>query len=294
MTGTPDLSALVHSVQSAQHPIAFAHIPHPRWPSARAADNRGCIPSHLRISILDSSFNPPTAAHLAMFRAPRPLHQQEKQESSEARGSESSDSYNARILLLSVRNVDKSLKDGDATYPQRLEMMSLLPQEKEGNEDINAAVALLDEPTFVAKARVIRAAVDRRMAVERHPAPRVRLTWMLGLDTLERLFAPRYYASEAAMHDALHEFFDPDQGDNEVVCAWRGTSIDEGAVPPEANPYLENGRIRMLDLGKELREISSSEIRARRAKGDESWRELLPARVADYVEKAGLYQPHES
>jgi hypothetical protein len=64
------------------------------------------------ISILDSSFNPPTKAHKSLAF-------------SQIKGKEHED-YESHMLLLSVTNADKKLKPGDATYAQRLEMMCLL------------------------------------------------------------------------------------------------------------------------------------------------------------------------
>lgn len=77
--------------------------------------------------MLDSSFNPPTRAHIAMLKAPMP-------------SSFGARAYDAKLLLLSVRNVDKSLKDGDATYLQRLEMLELLAKELEDEGEDNGAV----------------------------------------------------------------------------------------------------------------------------------------------------------
>ena len=69
----------------------------------------------LHISVLDASFNPPTLAHLALANSLPP---------------QTSPGYppdfDARLLLLSVRNADKQLKPTDATYEQRIEMLVLL------------------------------------------------------------------------------------------------------------------------------------------------------------------------
>lgn len=105
----------------------------------------------LRISILDSSFNPPTRAHLALAQSKPPKRifvpgtERQSNVSSttvkprrpsagsgdavvtqERKPEYNEDDYDARLLLLSVRNVDKTLKPGDATFVQRVEMMSQL------------------------------------------------------------------------------------------------------------------------------------------------------------------------
>jgi nicotinamide-nucleotide adenylyltransferase len=75
---------------------------------------------------LDSSFNPPTLAHLALAKAPAPPPR-----SGGAIGEikDESSGYDAHLLLLSIRNADKPLKPGDATHLQRLEMMFFFAQD---------------------------------------------------------------------------------------------------------------------------------------------------------------------
>ena len=132
--------------------------------------------------MLDSSFNPPTKAHLALA-----LSTSQAKESITTDGNGGDD---ARLLLLSVRNADKALKAGDATHVQRLDMMVLLAKEiesrssqsstpgksqmmmegEDGNthEDVdegaNVAVAIIDEPTFVRKSAVLRDFLNARIA----------------------------------------------------------------------------------------------------------------------------------
>jgi nicotinamide-nucleotide adenylyltransferase len=301
------VSQLVRRVQSGGSPVEFVHFSHPRWPLLRRPDASPPA-TPLRISLLDSSFNPPTLAHLALARA----------SPGDARA------YDAHLLVLSVRNVDKALKPGDAVYEQRLAMMIRLgahlggaagadPEPAAEDAQPNAAVAILDEPTFVGKADVLRRALDARLdalAPEAAPAPtpagadaagpraaRVHLAFLLGFDTLERLFAPRYYPSADEMHARLGRFF----ADCAVVCAWRGAAADAGAdadakaredaTMRAAHGYLESGRIRMIDIGAAARAMSSTDVRKRRAGGDDAWREMVTPDVAEYVEGNGLYGP---
>src|SRR6202034_4536849 len=72
------------------------------------------------------------------------------------------------LLLLSVRNADKALKPGDATYLQRLDMMTLLAKDIYDKDapayDANVAVAIIDEPTFVGKAAALLAFFRQRFS----------------------------------------------------------------------------------------------------------------------------------
>lgn len=66
----------------------------------------------------------------------------------------------------------------------------------------NVAVGIIDEPTFVRKAEVLHQFLNERVStflsgspptVSEKPTVSVQLSFLMGYDTLERLFAPRYY-----------------------------------------------------------------------------------------------------
>lgn len=195
--------------------------------------------SPIRISVLDSSFNPPTLAHLALIRSrpppSRPASESSGTTSPEARlaGEPPAEDYDARLLLLSVRNADKSMKPGDANYTQRLEMMIRLAHALQYQSEspaaasnlnpphaANIAVAIIDEPTFINKSSVLRSfLLDHLSALVKSEAEndglplrvinsgtqRIQLTFLMGFDTLERFLAPRYYVSSSATHSASDE-----------------------------------------------------------------------------------------
>ncbi|KAF8740077.1 hypothetical protein AX14_008712 [Amanita brunnescens Koide BX004] len=178
------IAAAIARVQSRKSTLELLSSP-PKWPLPTEPAK-----TPLTISILDSSFNPPTRAHLALANSRRP---------------HGSDDYDARLLLLSVRNADKTLKPGDATHVQRVAMMRLLSHHITNTPD-NVAVAIIDEPTFVGKSSQLRSFLKQRIwdagAVE---CPPIQLSFILGFDTLERLVAPRYYGSVEQMTLALPE-----------------------------------------------------------------------------------------
>ena len=136
----PTASAISSAIERVQQRVASAalvYASHERWP---LSTTHPLSKSPVRISVLDSSFNPPTLAHLALANAASPFP--------------SAPGYDAKLLLLSVRNADKLLQEGDATLSQRVEMMSLLVagiHHDDPSSPPNVAVGLVDEPTFTAK-----------------------------------------------------------------------------------------------------------------------------------------------
>ncbi|PVF93619.1 Nucleotidylyl transferase, partial [Serendipita vermifera] len=222
-----------------------------------------------RVSILDSSFNPPTIAHRALaasqFPAP-PLSSEETE-------------YDGHMLLLSVTNADKKLKEGDATYEQRLEMMVILAKQLEVSSSdslspLSVCVAAIDEPTFAGN-------TDSQRDVE--------LYFILGFDTVIRLFDPRFYGSDQErMKQVLKDFFSPstEGGDGSfAICA----KMDFLTCPP-VNEYWKNGKVRMMELAEDLQRISSTQVRQAVKNGDKhAIGRLVPQSIVEYMSNKGLY-----
>ncbi|KAL5635129.1 hypothetical protein ACGC1H_002979 [Rhizoctonia solani] len=202
---------------SGQSRFELVHRPNASWPSGA------------HISILDSSFNPPTNAHAALA---------------------SQSASSPRLLLLSISNVDKVPKKGDATSVQRLEMMVALA-ERLGDVGVGA----VNEPTFVGKEIILRECLDVASEPE--------LTFLMGWDTITRFFAPRYYPSPQDMLVKLRTFFNDHR--SSLICARRGSHPD-----PEEQSFLHSeyvqefydaGKIKIVDLDKQVRDISSTDVR---------------------------------
>ena len=311
--------ALLQRVQQGLSKFQLVYAPHPSWPlPSTQAGSQNAVRKPLRISILDSSFNPPTLAHLALANSRR----SEALATGESIVGEESLTYDAKLLLLSVKNADKTLKPGDATYQQRLEMMGLLTQDvqPDGNPNItttlahdpfttaperaNVAIAVIDEPTFVGKANAFLDFLKSRLhsltpSVHINVPQDVESTFIVGLDTLERLFAPRYYASEAAMLASLRKFFSPGpEGDNaRVVCAHRVLETSTSSEPQAlslAQEFIDAGRIATIELSDDVKTYSSTAVRnARSGPGmehDALWRKWVTRDVAQYITEHGLYQ----
>ena len=224
--------------------IEFVHLPHDRWPLRRSATVHKS--PEMLLSILDSSFNPPTLAHLAIANAPLPTPLTSIDGSnSSPKGETLPRDYDAKLLLLSIRNADKILKPNDATYRQRLEMVVGLARDVVGYDesgqptgDANVAVAVIAEPLFADKSRLLLAFLRRRLVdlgttpslpsahlqalpLDQSVAiPNPRLIFLLGLDTLSRLCSLQNYGSEEIMRQDLH-FLSLDGDDSRIVCARR-------------------------------------------------------------------------
>lgn len=277
MSTTTDLIASALSrLKSKSTQVEFIHKPHIRWPhpqpNAHVHSSPGPGPRSitttvsdldlLPVAILDSSFNPPTLAHRALALLPA-----------------ASSPTDARLLLLSISNADKVPRPGGASLEQRVEMMVRLAHE------VNAAVGLVDAPAFVHKAEILRAAL---------PAG-AQLTFVQGIDTLERFLAPRYYddGSITAMHAALRRFFAPDGDNSRIICTRRVIELAdpqrESTIYEVAREWVEANRINIVDMDKELQTFSSSEVRAKVRSKNSSWRQMVPNGIAEYIEEYNLY-----
>lgn len=222
----------------------------------------------IHIGIFDSSFNPPTLAHLDIASTSFP-HASTFTFTSESAAAEPDrgktrnragaghGKYTAKLLLLSARNVDKpptnpgshstsaEQQEADkkakenATGLQRVRMMILQGRHMSesrsestgmGESNENMAVAVLNFPTFVGKSRIIHHWLDenlpRLLSTPHGRPPRIRLTFLIGSDTLTRLFRPAYYPASSSfpeigpdMDSQLDYFFKEDR--SRVVCVRR-------------------------------------------------------------------------
>ncbi len=201
-----------------------------------------------RIAILPSAFNPPTSAHLALLDvATRAV------------------TAVAPAALLSTRNVDKGLHG--ASLAQRIDMLLAL---KAGRPAL--AVLATNAARIADQAGALRSA---------HPS--AEFDFVVGFDTLVRLFEPRYYDGD--MVAQLGSFF----AHHRIVAANRGESgVDvlrsyiEAEVPSEFRP-----RILVRPLDDHPASLSSTLARDEAARLGRPL--AVPPEVADYIERHRLY-----
>jgi len=127
-----------------------------------------------------------------------------------------------------------------------------------------------------------------------------KLTFLLGFDTLVRLFSPKYYPSEQVMIQKLRTFLSPDQEDCHIVCAYRqSTSADrtfqeaQAKTLEVADEFITGDRIAFIDIGTEEQTYNSSEVRAKVAAGDGKWKQTVTNVIANYIIERGIYSASE-
>jgi nicotinic acid mononucleotide adenylyltransferase len=178
---------------------------------------------------LSASFNPMTTAHAGLIREASRLF-----------------SPAEVLLLLAVANVDKSV-----TGLSLVARLKLLRQFAESRPTIS--VAAVGHGRFVDKMDAILPA---------YPAG-ARLVFLLGFDTLVRLFDPRYYTDPA---DALSRLFEG----SECVVANRDPEPPEAIAAflarADVAPFAH--RISVIHLSRDLAAVSATDVRARLAQGE--------------------------
>ena len=261
----------------------------PGWPYQPRNDGQPSQ-SPLHICILDSSFNPPTRAHLTLASSGFPQVSSAATSPSAPTDGFANGQYTARLLLFSTSNVEKTPSPGDPTLEQRVRLISLLASHM-GKTGEPVAVGLINEPTFIGKSKIIHSFLSP--ASISTPNARPRLSFIVGTDTLTRCFDPRFYgAVPGGMAQALSEFFEVEG--STLVCGRRkGESEVEDALMKrdEVRERVDQGHVRLFGTGEEdWAGISSTQVRkAVKAQDWERARSMVIPEIADCIKEAGLY-----
>ena len=246
------------------------------------------LPPPKTLYILDSSYNPPTLAHLriatsALFKDSLP-----------------SPSPKRLLLLLAIQNADKAPKP--APFEQRLALMqvfasdllSSISEETRTSGEVGIDIGVTKCPYFIDKAAAIENSAEYpRDAQQVH---------MTGFDTLIRIMNPKYYGPEHSLK-VLEPFFqknrlrvtyrtDDEWGsrktqDDYLADIENGERDEDGA----SREWVTEGRIEMCEGRQEGDEIiSSTKVReAAKEKDRSALGRLVTDGVADWVLKEGLY-----
>ncbi|WVQ75168.1 hypothetical protein IAR50_004778 [Cryptococcus sp. DSM 104548] len=248
------------------------------WPSSSTTAD-----SKIHLAVLDSSFNPPTSAHQSIASSSFPRSNEE-----------GANDYTARLLLYSPKNAAKTPTGKDATPLQRLEMMSLLASSMRSvsSQQKGIATALIHAPNFSSKASILRSHLLSSLGPVR--GMQAEITFLVGMDTLVRIFDPKYYPT-GEMHGILRGFFE-DSGAR-VVSARRGSSEQDRLFEnqllgrDDLKSWVGSGKVRVLGDGHDgWEEVSSTLVREGVRKGD--WggvKKLVGDGVATYIQREGLY-----
>lgn len=247
------------------------------------------LPPPKTLYILDSSFNPPTLAHLRIAT------------SALLADSQPSPSPKKLLILLATQNADKAPKP--APFEHRLAMMQifasdllsfLYSQNKVSPPEIGVDIAVTKLPYFMDKSSAIEASGEYPLDVQQ-----VHLT---GFDTLIRILDPKYYKSDKKL-GVLEPFFeknrlrvtyrtDDDWGAKEAQDEYleeltKGRRDEEGGK----REWVTGGRIEMCEGKKEGEEpISSTKVRTAAKNGDrEMLGKLVTKGVAEWILEEKLY-----
>lgn len=224
---------------------ALARLESDPTPSAVRFDDSA--PLSGSVAVLPSAFNPPTLAHQHLLE--RAL---------------SAFGLGTAVALLTTRNVDKGIHG--ASLADRVGMLlSMSP----------------DWPQLAVLASNQARIIDQAIALTT-TFPGVELDFVVGFDTLERLFAPRYYQD---MDAELAPFFQR----HRVLAANRG-AVEAAHVQEwiEANAGRFAERIQLLEIDEFPASLSSSHVRAALANGHDELH--LPPTVRTYIETHNLYR----
>lgn len=239
------------------------------------------------IAVLDASFNPPTKAHLGLAMMPRTLAPIAH--------------FDAHLLVFSVRNADKGGgRAGDATPQERVEMIELLAKQMEADlaaKDAapNVAVAVVDEPLVFAKSTLVRNHFELPESVQ--------LAFLMGGDTITRVFTPKYYGSESRLEEMCARFFGTER--SHILCATRSDASVQArasSAPPDedgdahelrawldgnaaARRWIKAGSIEIRTLASSVAAYSSTAVRRLLASGGEAkaLHDMVPATLVEYL-----------
>ncbi|SLM40851.1 cytidylyltransferase [Lasallia pustulata] len=275
----PTLRTALHSFTSSNSNLRILRsLPSPTPPPPKT------------LYILDSSFNPPTLAHLRI-----------------ATSALLDDTHGAipkrLLLLLATQNADKAPKP--ASFEHRLAMMTIFAsdllenlkgqqrqaEEGGGEGGIAVDIALTTLPHFHAKSAALASSAL-------YPNPEQ--VHLIGYDTLTRLLDPKYYPPAHTLAPLTPLF-----SDHRVRATYR--TDDRWGGRGEQRDYLERlrrgemekiggerewaGRIELVEGRKEGEEaVSSTKVREAVREGDRGMLgKLVTEGVADWILKEGLY-----
>ncbi|KAL6929261.1 hypothetical protein ACO0SA_002601 [Hanseniaspora valbyensis] len=193
--------------------------------------NTQCISKINTLLILDSSFNPPHKGHLQMLlKAIKKYKTKNKL---------------AVLLQLSINNVDKGMKPALPT--KRLKMMSLFAKDLHHlDNDIYSYISLTKYGKFTDKITPINTFFGKSSFEINQ------FIFLLGFDTLERLFMPKYYLPNT-VEDSLAGFFKTCKidcltrgKDYELQTKWKADNVPllfQNKIDIEVNEDLETSNI---------------------------------------------------
>lgn len=204
-------------------------------------------PLGARAVVLPSAFNPPTIAHLHLLEV--------------ARGAASADSA---IALLTTRNVAKEVFGADLAH--RVGMLLALRS---------------TQPHLAVMAANVARIADQGVAL-RGAFPGVEFDFVMGYDTLVRLFQSTYYTDMPA---ELAAFF----AHHRVVATNRAEATVDVVRALLDEPYVRPFADRIIVAAADEHPASLSSTQAREEVRRREGTAAVPAPVLEYIHEHGLY-----
>jgi nicotinamide-nucleotide adenylyltransferase len=156
-------------------------------------------PSPKTLFVLDSSFNPPSKAHLALAKSA--LHSTSTQQHQ---------SPFRLLLLFSIQNADKA--PSAASFPQRLALMTIFAEDLLKHLQTVANHQDYVLPTVDIGLTTAPYYTDKSLAISKEGAEHYpdspKHVHLLGFDTITRFFAAKYYPNFNPPFSALNPYFD--------------------------------------------------------------------------------------
>ncbi|MFQ5843086.1 MAG: nicotinate-nicotinamide nucleotide adenylyltransferase, partial [Thermodesulfobacteriota bacterium] len=202
------------------------------------------------VGIFPSSFNPITEGHMAILREAPKIR-----------------AFQEIMLVLDTQAMDKEILG--ATLVDRLLMLQLLFEDHP-----RFSIGVSNRGLFLPKAEVLK---------EMYPKDTNR-TFLMGYDTLARVFDPRYYEDRDGALDRLFEsctFMVANRGD----CGRE--AIQRLMASGATRRFM--GKVLFCQIPYHLAQISSNRVRQRVREG-KAFARLVPAEVREFIEKVKLYK----
>ncbi|UCD70454.1 MAG: nicotinate-nicotinamide nucleotide adenylyltransferase [Syntrophobacterales bacterium] len=202
------------------------------------------------VGVLPSSFNPITQGHMAILQGAAEIR-----------------TLREIILVLDTQAMDKEIFG--ATLVDRLLMLRVLFEDHP-----RFSVGMSNRGLFLAKAEVLKKMYPEGTDI----------TFIVGYDTLSRLFDPKYYEDREGALDRLFAcctFMVTNRGNH-------GRKAVQRLMAAAENRRFKD-KVHFFEIPNHLAQISSARVR-QRVREEKAFARLVPSQVGEFIEEAKLYK----
>lgn len=281
-----ELSPALKSFQSSSSKFRILHTVNP--------SSKTTLTSPKTLLILDSSYNPPSRAHLSLAKSA--LHESSTRQ------------YKApfRLLLLfSTHNADKA--PSAASFPERLALMTVFAEDLLQNLEAESpntrdqyTIPHIDIGVTTAPYYTDKSAAVTKEGMSTYPDKPIHVH-LLGFDTITRFFAAKYYPSFDPPFSALEPFFNnghrlrvtlrpsDEYGTVEQQRAFV-QGLADGKMEKDGGKRIWADQVELVEAGDG---VGVSSTRVRKAAKAGQWKEvqkLCTKGIAEAVRTEGVYE----